>query len=90
MSFEGLSHEVMEKAKACASIEELRALCAEQGNELSDEELVGVNGGIEDLPTPDPCRYYYGFCEENTVPICNRLAPVCARFAGECPKDKVM
>ncbi len=45
MSFEGMDKELLESAKACTSIEELRACCADQGIELSDEELSGIAGG---------------------------------------------
>ena len=45
MKFDDISPEIKEKALACKSGEELSALAAEVGVELSDEELEGVSGG---------------------------------------------
>lgn len=50
MGFEGMDKELLESAKACTSIEELRACCADQGIELSDEELSEVAGGVQFAP----------------------------------------
>ena len=45
-----------EKARACESAEELAAFAAEEGMELSEEQLDGVYGGINwpDCPTYQP------------------------------------
>ena len=45
MDFKDISPELGEKAKACASPEELLELAREEGYELSDEELEGISGG---------------------------------------------
>ena len=45
MSFQDLTPEQIEKAKACKSPEELLALAQSEGYELSDEELQSVSGG---------------------------------------------
>ena len=47
MNLEDLSPELKEKALACKTPEELLALAAEEGYELSDEELAAVSGGFE-------------------------------------------
>ena len=47
MNLEDLSPEMKEKALACKTPEELLALAAEEGYELSDEELAAVSGGFE-------------------------------------------
>ena len=45
MNFEDLTPELQEKAKACATPEELLALAKAEGYELSDAELEQVSGG---------------------------------------------
>ena len=45
MSFENLSPELQERAKACTSTEEILALAKEEGYVLTDEELESVAGG---------------------------------------------
>ena len=50
MKLEDLSCELLEKVKACSSVEELEALCAEEGIKLSDDELNAVAGGIDCSP----------------------------------------
>ena len=47
MNLEDLSPEMKEKALACKTPEELLALAAEEGYELSDEELAAVSGGVD-------------------------------------------
>ena len=47
MNLEDLSPELKEKALACKTPEELLALAAEEGYELSDEELAAVSGGVD-------------------------------------------
>lgn len=51
MNYEELSPEVLEKAKACDTAEQLFALAKEEGVELSAEELEAISGGP--LPFPD-------------------------------------
>lgn len=46
MKFEDLSVDLQEKAKACATPEELLALAKDEGMELTDEELEAVSGGM--------------------------------------------
>lgn len=45
MDFANIPPELKEKAKACATREEVLALAKEAGFDLSDEELDGVSGG---------------------------------------------
>ena len=45
MKFEDLTLEQQEKARACASTDELLALAQAEGYELSEEELSAVSGG---------------------------------------------
>ena len=40
-----ISPELREKAKACATPDELLALAKSEGYKLSDEEMEGVSGG---------------------------------------------
>lgn len=54
MNYEDLSPEVLEKAKACKTPEELFALAKEEGIELSEDELAAVSGG--ELPFPQDPR----------------------------------
>ena len=72
MNFEELSQELQEKIKACKSAEEMASLCADQGVELSDDEITAIAGGIfrpdgcnmlvpdrsslVDVRVPNPCR----------------------------------
>lgn len=46
MIIEDLSPELLEKAKACESAEELFALAKEEGIELGEKELEAINGGM--------------------------------------------
>ena len=45
MDFNELTDEQKEKVRLCESAEELAAVAAEMGGELSDEELEGISGG---------------------------------------------
>lgn len=45
MGFENLSQEQKERAEACKTPEELKALADEEGFLLTDEELKGLDGG---------------------------------------------
>ena len=54
MNFDGLTPELKEKAKACATPEELLALAKAEGYELSDAELEQVAGrGFRDVDEED-------------------------------------
>ena len=46
MSFENVPDRIKKRAEACKTPEELLALAAEEGYELTDEELTAINGGI--------------------------------------------
>jgi hypothetical protein len=61
MSYESLSPEQQEKAKACRTADELSSLAAEEGFELSDEMLEGVAGGIDMPELPDERIDCHGF-----------------------------
>lgn len=52
MGFDELSQEMREKAKACGSIEELAALCEQEGIKLSDEEIQDLAGGEDPHEPP--------------------------------------
>lgn len=58
MNYNGreISDELMEKAKACTSPEELLALSKEQNMELTMEELDAISGGNWKCPWYDPYR----------------------------------
>ena len=45
-TFENISPELREKARACASAEELFELARAEGIELTDEQLQAVSGGV--------------------------------------------
>ncbi|HAM14734.1 MAG TPA: hypothetical protein DCP91_02490 [Eggerthellaceae bacterium] len=45
MSFEYLDAELQEKAKACKTPEDFLKLAADEGYELSDEEIESISGG---------------------------------------------
>ena len=61
MSIDGLTPEQKELATACKTPEELAALAAEEGCELSDEMLEGVAGGIDMPVLPDERIDCHGF-----------------------------
>ena len=46
MSFDDLTPEQLEKARACATPEELLELAKQEGFELTDEQLESVAGGV--------------------------------------------
>lgn len=58
MGFDELSPELQEKAKACNTPEELKALCSEEGIKLSDEEIMGLAGGGSPLCSKKHCLEY--------------------------------
>ena len=49
MNFEDLTDEQKEKARACKTTEELVALAKSEGVDLSDEQLMSLNGGADSL-----------------------------------------
>ena len=60
MDLENISAELKEKARACKTPEELLALAAAEGIELTEEQLNAVAGGvswdcIRDCPDHQPC-----------------------------------
>ena len=61
MGFEDLTPEQMEKAKACKTAEELRAVADEAGAELPDEALEAIVGGIDMPELPDERIDCHGF-----------------------------
>ena len=50
MSFDDLTPEQLEKARACATPEELLELAKQEGFELTDEQLNAVAGGVVSAP----------------------------------------
>ena len=56
-----LSPELMEKAKACKSADELKALAAAEGVKLSDEELTALSGGGVEPDCPE-YKTFNNFC----------------------------
>ena len=58
MSYESLSPEQQERAKACKSPEELAALAEKEGFELTDEQLDGIAGGFIECPKDYCCPSY--------------------------------
>lgn len=70
MSFDELSPDFQEKAKACKSAEELNALCAEVGVKLSDEEIENLAGGqVGFIPS---CTTKCGTMRPSTCPDAKR------------------
>ena len=60
MNIEDLSPEVLEKAKACKTPEELFALAKEEGIGLSEEELEALSGGVGLFPYPGKTQTNWG------------------------------
>ena len=46
MEYKDLTPEQQEKLKACKTPEEILALAAEEGYELSDEQIESISGGL--------------------------------------------
>ena len=46
MNFEDMSPELLEKAKNCTTVDELRELALSEGYELTDDDLGDVAGGL--------------------------------------------
>lgn len=68
MDFKDLSPELRKKVEACKTPEELLALAAEEGYELTDEDLKAINGGTlyADCTWDD--------CKEVDCKLCKGLA----------------
>ena len=58
-----ISPELMEKARACKTPDELLALAKKEGYKLSDEQLEGVAGG------------YRTYCSDNDWSYCSDYYP---------------
>jgi len=65
MNFNELTDDTKAKLRGCETPEELLALAREEGYELTEEELEGVNGGWGcDLGDEEPCpRECWGYKE---------------------------
>ena len=64
MSSENLNNpELQEKLKACKTTDELLAVAKEEGMELSDLELNGVAGGVDENSCSAYCGEYTVFPE---------------------------
>ena len=63
MDFEKLTDEQKAKARACKTPEEILALAAAEGYELSDDELESINGGAMwgDVCVGVACRVCRGY-----------------------------
>lgn len=72
MDFENLAPELQEKVRACTSAEELEALIAAEGIELSDEVLEGIAGGRPFACAKNVILLASSDCRKNTTP-----SPVC-------------
>ena len=70
MSFENVPDSIRKRAEACKTPEELLALAAEEGYELTDEELNAINGGVlfSDCTWDDcneaNCKLCKGLCDK--------------------------
>ena len=86
MSFENLSPEFQEKARACKSREELAELAAAMGVHLSDEELQSVAGGI----CKTDCPWDGAICRVDTNCVTKTSCPTkgnCKELFSCIPKD---
>ena len=75
MDFENLSEEIKEKAKACASSEELLALAKAEGIELSEDQIAQIAGGEAGWGVEDTCP-------NNIVPNADPFDPVARGFVA--------
>ena len=84
MSFENLSPEFQEKARACKSKEELAELAAAMGVHLSDEELQSVAGGT----CRTDCPWDGAICRVDTNCVTKSSCPTktsCPTFGNAVP-----
>lgn len=65
MGTDNISPDLLEKAMACETDEELQALCESSGSALSNEELEGVNGGSSASICAPWCTSYSKPCPKN-------------------------
>ena len=79
MSFEDLNNpELQEKLKACKTTDELLAVAKEEGMELSDLELNGVAGGVDENSCSAYCGEYTVFPEGHFT---------CTWVMGPCDRE---
>ena len=74
MNFEDMAPELQERLKAAKDEQELLAIVAAEGLDLSSDELRGISGGARPFgggkPSVDPAPYCYANCEEDNDTIC--------------------
>ena len=70
MNYEDVPENIRKRAEACKTPEELLALAAEEGYELTDEELKAINGGTLyadctwDQCADVDCKLCKGLCKD--------------------------
>ena len=72
MDANNISAELMERAKACQSTDELLELAKNEGYDLSDEELEAVSGGRNWICPEDsagPCKIVCNSDKKSLSPI---------------------
>ena len=60
MTFEELSPDLQEKAKACTTTEDILALAKAEGYDITDDELATISGGLwcgEDCSAHSSCEH---------------------------------
>ena len=67
VNYEDVPDSIRKRAEACKTPEELLALAAEEGYELTDEELKAINGGT----LYQDCTWDQ--CDEATCKLCKGL-----------------
>ena len=67
MKTEKLTPELKERLKNAKSIDELKAIAAEAGCELSDDELKGITGGLCYCPKDVHCEEFRDAFAEPTI-----------------------
>lgn len=65
MGTDNISSDLLEKAMACETDEELQTLCESSGFALSNEELTDVAGGSFAGPCTPWCMSYFPPCPKN-------------------------